>query len=331
MNSLTMLAPWLKRFLSEHIISERNLAINTQKSYRDTFVLLLPYLSKQVRKPVERLSIQDMTATRMLEFLHHLEVWRNCSAQTRNQRLAAIRSFARYVSSREPALIEWSVAVRSISIKKVTSEPLPWLTKAEMEALLRVPNLGTAAGRTEHAMILFLYNTGTRASEVAMLRVCDIHFAQPNERHALVTVHGKGGKIRQCPLWPKTEKALSALIQGKPIDDPVFVSRLNKPYTRFGVYRLVERCAAGVPSLSERKVTPHVIRHSCACQLLRSGADLNTIRAWLGHVSLETTNIYAQVDLEMKTKAMEICEVPETCTVPSPRRNAGLMAFLDAL
>ena len=111
----------------------------------------------------------------------------------------------------------------------------------------------------------------------------------------------------------------------------MFVSRLKKPYTRFGVYRLVERCAAGVPSLSGRQVTPHVIRHSCACQLLRSGVDINTIRAWLGHVGLDTTTIYAKVDLEMKTKAMEICEVPETGGAPSTRRDAGLMAFLDAL
>ena len=124
---------------------------------------------------------------------------------------------------------------------------------------------------------------------------------------------------------------LAELVQERAAGDAVFLSRQRRPYTRFGVYRLVERCAAHVPSLAGRKITPHVIRHSSACHLLRAGVDLNTIRAWLGHASLDTTNIYAEIDLEMKAKAMALCDAAESGPIRPWKQNKGLMAFLGAL
>ena len=132
----------------------------------------------------------------------------------------------------------------------------------------------------------------------------DLRIGRLEGGHALVDIHGKGGKLRQCPLWPRTERALAELVRGRADGDAVFLSRLRRPYTRFGVYRLVERCAARVPSLAARRITPHSIRHTCACHLLQAGVDLNTIRAWLGHASLDTTNIYAEIDLGIKARAM---------------------------
>lgn len=324
------LGPWLRRFLADYIVTERCLARNTQQSYRDCFKLLLPFISTKAHKPLDRMDVEDIAPHYVLLFLTFLEEDRGCSVQTRNQRLTAIRSFARFVASRDPARVAWCAQIRAITTKKSAQQPISWMTKNEMEALITLPDRRTSQGRTEHALLLFLYNTGARVSEATTLQVGDLQIGQ-HGGHALVTLHGKGDKIRQCPLWPRTEDMLGELIQGRANSDSVFLSRHHKGYTRFGIYRLVERCAAHIPTLSERAITPHVIRHTTACHLLQAGVDLNTIRAWLGHVSLDTTNIYAEIDLEMKAKAMALCDVG----TPSPGRpwkeDKGMIAFLNAI
>ena len=325
------LGPWLRRFLTEYIVTERNLARNTQKSYRDTFTLLLPFVGTKTRKPADRLTVQDLTAHCVRQFLDHLENDRGCSVQTRNQRLTAIRAFVRFVASRDPGHLEWSASIRAIASKKATPQPIGWLSKTEMKALLEVPDRHSPRGRVEHALLLFLYNTGTRVSEATQLVAGNLQIGQRDGRHPLVDIRGKGGKQRQCPLWPQTEGVLAELVKDLAPGDAVFLSRHRKPYTRFGVYRLVERCAARVPSVAGRRITPHTIRHTSACHLLQAGIDLNTIRAWLGHASLDTTNIYAEIDLELKAKALALCDGAE----PGPDRpwkeNKRLMAFLGAL
>ena len=272
------LGPWLRRFLVEHIVTERNLARNTQKSYRDTFALLLPLVSARIRQPVDRLAVQDLTARRVLQFLAHLEDDRGCSVQTRNQRLTAIRAFARFVASRDPAHLEWSANIRSIAVKKTTPQPIGWLIKHEMEALLKVPERKSPRGRIEYALLLFLYNSGARVSEATQLQAKDLQIERRDGGHALVTIHGKGGKLRQCPLWPRTERVLAQLVQGRAATgDAVFLSRHQRPYTRFGGYRLVERCAARVPSLAARTITPHVIRHYIECMTMSGNQATGTI------------------------------------------------------
>ncbi|MDP1750032.1 MAG: site-specific integrase, partial [Reyranella sp.] len=173
MHELVTLGPWLRRFLTEHIVTERNLARNTRTSYRDTFSLLLPFISGKVRKPVDRLAVADLTSGRVLQFLAHLEEERGCSARTRNQRLAAIRAFARFVGSRDPAQVEWCSHIRAIASKKSMTEPVGWLTRPEMEAILGVPDRKRERGRHEYALLLFLYNTGARVSEAIQLKVRD--------------------------------------------------------------------------------------------------------------------------------------------------------------
>ena len=327
-----MLAPWLRRFFSEYISTERNLALNTQNSYRDTFELLLPFISRTIRKSDDRLALQDVNAVRVREFLHYLETERDCSIATRNLRLTAIRSFARYVASQEPACKDWAQSVRAIETKKSSPQPIGWLTVAETEDLLKVPDIRRIRGRMEHALLLFLYNTGARVSEAVNLQVCDLQLAARDGRHALVTLHGKGGKVRRCPLQPHTASVLMELIRHKGPDEAVFISQTGNPYTRFGVYRLVTRCADQVPALKGRKISPHWIRHSTACHLLQAGIDLNTIYAWLGHVSLDTTNVYAEIDLRMNTGAMELSEFAQPhSSSPGRKQNTGIMAFLKSL
>ncbi|QKC86750.1 tyrosine-type recombinase/integrase [Mesorhizobium sp. NZP2077] len=331
MPEFVTLGPWLRRFLSEYIVTERNLARNTRASYRDTFSLLLPFVSRKLRKSVDRLAVRDLSSALVLQFLAYLEEDRGCSARTRNQRLAAIRAFARFIGSRDPAHVEWCGHIRAIASKKSLSQPVGWLTRTEMESMLAVPDRKTRRGQSEYALLLFLYNTGARVSEAAQLKVGDLQIGGGNGGHDLATLHGKGGKTRQCPLWPETERVLAPEIHGRAIDDAVFVSRLGTAFTRFGVYRLIERCAARVPKLAGRTITPHVIRHTTACHLVLAGVDINTIRAWLGHVSISTTNIYAEIDLTLKANAVALCEVGESRPGRSWKEDKDLMTFLKSL
>lgn len=197
--------------------------------------------------------------------------------------------------------------------------------------MLATPDRKTRRGRSEYALLLFLYNTGARVSEATQLRVCDLQIGSRKGGHDLATLHGKGGRTRHCPLWPETERVLAEEISGRAGEDAVFVSRLGTPFTRFGIYRRIERCAAQVPELADRTTTPHVIRHTTACHLVLAGVDINTIRAWLGHVSISTTNIYAEIDLTLKANAIALFEVGQPRPVRSWKEDKDLMAFLKAL
>ena len=199
MREIKTLGPWLRRFFDEYLVTERNLARNTQASYRDTFKLLLPFVCVKLRKPPDRLVVLDLTSDRVRQFLMFLEDVRGCSAQTRNQRLSAIRAFARFVGSRDPALVDWSGNIRKIAPKKADPPSIGWLTREEMDAFLAVPNRERPSGRTEYSLLLFLFNTGARVSEAARLTVGDIEFSSDSERKTLVTLHGE---TRQDPDVP---------------------------------------------------------------------------------------------------------------------------------
>ena len=248
------LGPWLRRFLVEHLVSERNLARNTQLGYRDTLALLVPFVAERTRKPVERLAVLDLSVDRVLDFLAHLRHDRGCSPQTCNQRLTAIRAFARFVGCRSPQHLEWCGQVRAIPLKKAAPPPVTYLEKPEIDALLAVPNRDTPQGHREQAVLLFLYNSGARVSEATRLTVRDLQLADRPQAHSLATLRGKGGKIRQCPLWPRTSRLLSELVADRAPDAHVFLSRHGRPFTRFGIRALVQRCAdivaTRVPSLA---------------------------------------------------------------------------------
>ena len=205
-----------------------------------------------------------------------------------------------------------------------------------MDVLLAAPDVAMAQGRRDHAVLLFLYNTGARADEVAHVVIADLDLGQtPSRDSSSVLIHGKGNKQRRCPLWTRTVNELLPLIHGRAGTEHVFLNRRGQALTRFGIHALVERSAAAVavklPSLAKKRVSPHTIRHTTATHLLRAGVDINTIRAWLGHVSLVTTNVYAEVDLEMKAKALANCEVKEEKPKQPWREDKRLMEFLKTL
>jgi site-specific recombinase XerD len=324
------IGPWIRRFLLEHVATERNLARNTQLSYRDTLVLLLPFLSKTLGKPVDRLSVDDLSPAGVRSFLRYLEKERRCCGATRNLRLATIHSLAKFIGMHSPEHVAWCAAIRGVPFKKTASSTLTYLDKPEMEVLLHTPDLHTSLGMRDHALLLFLYNTGARADEAAHLSVENINWGTS----PAVRLVGKG-KMRWCPIWPRTADVLKPLVAGRSCGEFVFLNRLNQPLTRFGIYAVVRRTVAQasqtLPSLVAKTISPHCLRHTCAVHLLRSGVDINTIRAWLGHVSLDTTHIYAEVDLEMKAKALALCDLPKETRTRPWHTDAGLMSFLKAL
>jgi integrase/recombinase XerD len=330
MNEQSLIGSWVRRFLLEHLVSERNLARNTRLSYRDALSLLLPFVSEKQHKPVDRLSVTDLTADLVRSFLSNLETSRHSSIATRNQRLAAVHSLAAFIGAHSPEHIQWCAQVRAVPFKKTTRAVIGYLDKPEMDALLSGPDQRTSLGRRDHALLLFLYNSGARADEAARLTIGDVNLPSSSVR-----IVGKGGKQRHCPLWRLTVEEFTTLIGQRDESDRVFLNRYGQPMTRFGIHTLVERYAEKaqrvVPSMAKKRVSPHTIRHSTACHLLRAGVDINTIRGWLGHVSVDTTNVYAEIDLEMKANALAKCEVHPSGKTRGRWHQPALMDFLRAL
>jgi len=332
----SLLGPWVRRFLLEHLVGERNLAPNTQRSYRDTLRLLIPFASDILNKQIHRLEVEDISADLIRQFLQKLEEKRGCAIGTRNQRLAAIHSLAQFIGLRSPEHIAWCGAVRTVPFKKNKRSCVSYLDRFEMDAILDSPDDTTAQGYRDHSLLLFLYNTGTRADEAAQALVGDLSIGGlPGRDSSSVLVHGKGNKTRQCPLWVRTVKQLEPLIEGRSEGERIFLNRRGQAMTRFGVHATVcrhaEAASLKAPSIAKKKVSPHTIRHTTAMHLLKSGVDINTIRAWLGHVSLNTTNIYAEADLEMKAKALATCEIEGDVVTPHWREDTDLMEFLRTL
>ncbi len=335
MTNHTLLGPWIKRFLQEYLISIRNLASNTQHSYRDTLCLLLPFIARQTRTPIEQLKVEDVSAERVKTFLLDLEQRRHCSISTRNQRLAAICSLAKFIGLYSPEHIQWCGEIRAIPSKKGPHSMITYLEKEEMIALLKASEGILSQQRRDHALLLFLYNTGARADEAAQLTIANLDLANlPQRDHSSVVLRGKGNKTRRCPLWPQAVNEIKSLIKDREPTEHVFLNRRGQSITRFGIYSLVKRyvqkASKQMPSLKTKCVSPHVLRHTMATIMWQSGVDINTIRALLGHVSINTTNIYVETDFKMKAKALALCEV-ETKPVKHWKNGIDLMEYLKTL
>ncbi len=333
-----LMGPFVRRFLLEELVADRNLSLNTQRSYRDAIRLLFVFVAERHSTDPTRVTVEQLDATVVRGFLAHLENDRGNSIATRNQRLAALHSLFRFIGRLVPELVDHAAQIQAIPLRRTATPVMPYLDKHEIDALLAVPNRNRAQGRRDYALLLFLYNTGARATEAAQVTVADLTLgSSPSARF-----DGKGRKIRTCPLWPRTAKILRDLL-GRRIDgprkSPAFLNVRGQPITRYGVHalvaRTVDKAVETVSSLRDKRVSPHTIRHTMAVHLLRAGVDINTIRAWLGHVSLETTNRYAEVDLEMKAHALETCAVtgPDFALKRTPNWHADsqLMAFLASL
>ena len=317
----------------EYLVAERNLARNTQQSYRDAVRLLVVFAAAKTHKKVDELLIPDIDAELLRAFLRHIEEKRKCTISSRNQRLAAIHALAGFIAERCPEYLEWCAQLRAVKSKRTAPLPVCYLQKPEIDALLDAPNRVTKLGSRDHALLLFLYNSGARAEEAAKVCIEDLSLhSGADGTLSSVFLHGKGGKVRICPLWASTTASLKNLVAGRNGKERVFLNRRSEPLTRFGIHEIVRRHARAaisrVPEMHKKRISPHTIRHTTATHLLRAGVDINTIRAWLGHVSINTTNIYAETDLEMKAKALGLCAVKGTRSPKRWRDNPDLMSFL---
>ena len=330
------LGPFVRRFLLEEVVADRNLSLNTQRSYRDAIRLLFRFMAERYSTDPTRVNVEQVTPAVVRCFLVHLEEERGNLIATRNQRLAAIHSLLRFIGRHVPELVDQATQIQAIPLRRTAPPAMVYLDKHEMDALLAAPDRRRPLGQRDYAILLLLYNTGARASEAAHVSVGDLSLEASSVRFL-----GKGRKTRLCPLWSHTATVLRDFLGARlagPRDAPVFLNVRGEPITRFGIHAVVVRSAAKaavrVPSLQGKRVSPHTIRHTTAVHLLRAGVDINTIRAWLGHVSLETTNRYAEVDLEMKAKALETCAVIEPAVfdrTPIWRKDTDMMAFLTSL
>ena len=338
MPSPHLIGPFVRRFLLEELDADRNLSPHTRHSYRDCLLLLFRFISARHGTDSTRVTVEQVDAALTRAFLHDLEQRRGNCVATRNQRLAALRSLFRFIGRLAPELVEHAAQIVAIPDRRAPVPILDYLDKSEVEALLAVPDRNSAQGRRDYALLLLLYNTGARASEAARLSLADLRLVGSPAARFFV----KGRKQRLCPLWPHTVQSLRSAIGARldgPPDAPVFLSQRRTALTRFGVYELIKRvtkqAVMSMPSLRAKRISPHTMRHTTAVRLLQAGVDINTIRAWLGHVSLETTNRYAEVDLEMKKRALQTCagNVPAAPAhdTPSWHRDSDLMEFLTGL
>jgi integrase/recombinase XerD len=307
------LGVWVHSFFVDYLTVQKGLRPASIRSYRDALRLFLCFVAQDARQPITRLAPQDLTVECVQQFLQYLEHERHNHIRTRNHRLTALHTFFEYLARRSPDMLGIAEHVAAIPAKRVAPPETHFLDRKEIAALLQsVPASGKHAIR-DRALLLFLYNTGARAQEVADLRVHNLELSsQPRVR-----LHGKGDKWRLCPLWLETVRQLQLLLQQHPPaspDDPVFVSRPGQPLTRFGIYKIVRRYASRLVTngqLSPKKpISPHIFRHTAAVHLLESGVEINVIRGWLGHASLETTNRYAEITLRTKDEALRTCEPP---------------------
>lgn len=337
MTASVFLAPYIRSFFEDHLTCRRNVSRNTIHSYRDSLKLLLQFVARQRRKSVARLLVTDITEAVVIDFLTELEQVRGNSIQTRNHRLVGIRSLFEYIAAREPLLLDQCHKMLTIPRKRGAAVPeIQYLEREHLTALLGAVARNSPRGRRDYALLLFMYNTGARVQEVSDARLSWLTLRAPYK----VEILGKGRKRRTCPLWENTVQHLQQHIEERRLppgqDDYLFVNLFGRPLSRSGIAdlltRYVARTAATTPSLSGRKVTPHTIRHTTAMHLLQSGVEMNVIRCWLGHVSLATTNRYIEIDLAMKTKALEACEVGDKDgKTPSWRSDPDILAWLESL
>ena len=321
----------IQRFFTDRLCVQMEASRHTVAGYRDTFRLLLRYASVQRGKPPVKLTVEDIDADLVADFLRHGETARGNTARSRNTRLAAIRSFFRYVAMTDPTWLLHCQRILAMPNKRYVKRAVTFLDADEVAALLAAPDRATWAGRRDHALLLLAIQTGLRASELVNLKCGDL---VPGSG-AHIRCMGKGRKERATPLRRETAKLLAAWIgDDKDENKPLFPSIRGERLSRDALEHLVRKhcltASRACPSIGAKRVTPHTLRHSTAMDLLHHGVDPAVIALWLGHENVETTQIYIHADMRMKEKALA-----RVAAAPTPsgrfRPDDQLLAFLDGL
>jgi integrase/recombinase XerD len=333
MKSKAALAVLLQGFFTGRLIGQRRVSPHTVASYRDTFRLLLRFAQQRLKKEPSELGLAEIDTPLLTDFLDNLEKERGNSERSRNARLAAIHSFFRYVALQEPEYAAQAQRILAIPCKRYTRRPIDYLTNAEVEALLQAPDRKTWGGRRDAALLSVAVETGLRLSELIGLRCEDVVL----NHGAHVRCEGKGRKERCTPLRRETVKVLNGWLnerQGKP-SEPLFPNARGGALSPDGVQYLLAKhvatAAARCASLQGKRVTPHVLRHTAAMNLLHHGVDSSVIALWLGHEQVETTQIYLHASLDMKERTLEKIDPYTTPVTGRFRPDDELLAFLNNL
>lgn len=331
----TDFAKYLTSFLGEYLPSTRNVSENTIKSYRDTFKMFLVYCNDFLQLNTQKLTLKKINEETIVSFLNWLENERQCSISTRNQRLAGIHAFYRYLLTNSPEHLLTSQKILQIPLKKYEKPFVEHLTPEQVKKLLSAPNLSTKIGRRDVTLLSVLYDTGARVSELCDLTVNDVRFEKPE----LIRLTGKGRKVRTVPLLPNTISLLKQYLQENKLTDkfdfPLFQNQRKSKLTRGGVSYILQKYAVIAFDNENdklKKITPHILRHSKAMHLYQAGVNLVYIRDILGHNDISTTDIYAKADIYSKRKALESVyqDITET-NLPEWNENADLIDFLNSL
>ncbi|HEX4165556.1 MAG TPA: tyrosine-type recombinase/integrase [Bryobacteraceae bacterium] len=326
------LAALLQAFFTDRLIAQRQVSPHTVASYRDTFRLLLQFTQKALGKSPSQLGIVDLSSALIGAFLNDLEKNRANASRSRNLRLTAIRSFFRYAALECPEHSAGIQRVLAIPPKRQSSRVVDFLTRPEIEALLEVPDQRTWLGRRDRLLLLFTIQTGLRLSELIGLRQCDIHL----ERGAHVRCEGKGRKQRSTPLTRTTVQALKAWVREEGQDEAKILfpsaqgGRLSHDSVQYLVSKYAKSAAQSCATLHKKRVTPHVLRHTTAMELLQAGVDRSVIALWLGHESVETTQIYLDANLALKEEALKKTS-PVNASIGRFKPDDQLLSFLRNL
>jgi integrase/recombinase XerD len=327
----------LKNFFDNYLRQLRGMSSHTILSYRDSLKLLLIFVAQQKKITVSDLRIENIGVSEIISFLDHLETARSNGIGTRNIRLSAIHSCFRYIATMYPEYLDQSQRILSIPFKRMPIPTVQYLEFEEIDAVLQAIDRSTRDGRRDYALLALMFNTGARVQEIVDLKATDLELSQPFS----VRIYGKGRKERICPIWPETAYVLRQYIEERKINirDPltVFTNHIGGPLTRFGARYLLakylRKAAQLRPSLGKKRLHPHSMRHSTAVHLLKSGVDLSSIANWLGHASINTTNKYATMDLEMKRNALARAKPLGKRINPksSWRKRPEILAWLESL
>jgi integrase/recombinase XerD len=333
----TDFATRLTAFLMQYLPSQRNVRPNTIKGYRDVFSLLLRFCRDHCGVPPERLRLEHLDATRIEAFLNHLETDRKCGARTRNNRLAAVHSFFRYLQIEEPDRILQCQRILAIPSKRFVRPEIEYLQAADLQVLLDQPNLSCRKGRRDAVLLSILYDTGARSHELVGLSPRDLRLEAP----AYVRIAGKGGKIRAVPLMDATITLLRQYLEENHLqnpeaaDQPLFQNRYRGRLSRSGLrYILLKyvRKTRAIRACLPRRVSPHTLRHTKAMHMVEANVPLIAIRDILGHADLETTEIYAKANLAMKRKALDkVSGDSPKVSLPSWQQDPSLLEWLRSL
>ena len=329
---MSALAPTMEAFFTTRLMTQRRASPHTIAAYRDTFRLLLGFVEEDIGKRPGVFDIADLDAARISAFLDHLERDRGNAVRTRNARLAAIHSLFRFAALRHPEHASLIERVLAIPPKRFERQIVAYFSDDEITALLDAPDRSTRLGRRDHALLVTAIQTGLRVTELVGLRRGDVTLGAGAHARCL----GKGRKERATPLTPSTVEVLRSWLaeRGGTPADPVFPTSQGTALSRYGVSAIVERhartAAKRCPSLGAKQSSPHVLRHTAAMRLLHAGVDTTVIALWLGHESIETTQMYVHADLSLKEKAL--ARITPIDSVPGRYRPADeLLAFLEAL